>query len=180
MEPQSPPPLTPEEIYALKLRTSGGFWILEDKTLVIQGKDKNASLTRKGYVLTPCCFLVGGTAREKVILKCTCHDAKEEYSIISNTLPIFQSEKDFVDFVSLREKKACMHVKTVLLPLFYIWDSITYSEFIKDYDETDVPMLDGPVAFLCDHPRLIAVNDGITWAVFGRLEGRSAPQQVPQ
>ena len=160
------PPLTPEEMYALKLWSAGafiGYFIMEDKALIVREKDKNCALTRKAVVITPCSFSVGGSQREEIVLKCSCSDAKSENSIISETLPIFDRDRNIEHFVSLRNKNACIHVKTVMLPLFQVQENLPYADFLKKYDDDDdgddnetVAMIEGPVADLIEAPRLIA------------------------
>ena len=173
MDQQEEQSLSREELYALKLRSNGSFWVLDDKSLVIRDKGKNVQLTRKGVVLTPCSFSVQGQYLEKVLLKCTCVDAKSEYKILSNSLPIFQMEKSLLDFVSLRQQKACDHVKTALSSTFFIQDDITYMRFINENAEFDIETIDGPVAYLSEKPRLIAVHDCISWSVLGAFGAKS-------
>ena len=164
---------TPENLYSVKLRSADAFWLLEDKSIVIREKDRNFALTRNGVVLTPCSFFAHGTGVECTFLKCSCAHAKNEYSILSDSLPMFEMEKNLRDFAALRQKNACIHVRTVMNPIFYIKDDLTYEAFVSNHQEFDIPMLDGPVAHLSDRPRLIAVHDQITWSVLSSFGAKS-------
>ena len=169
------PSVSPHEIYGIKVKESNSFWILEDKSLVIRERDKNLNLTRKAFTITPYTFSSQDEVmHHEVVLKCSCEEGKSESKIITQSLPLFQTKDALSDFVKKRREKVCFHVKTVSLPLFTLTDSQSYYQFVNDTRDLEFPCHEGPIAFLSETPRVIAVNDEISWSAlvpFGKHSG---------
>ena len=156
---------TPEELYALRLRGAELYWLLEDNTIAVRDCGEVYGITRRGVVLTPCSFIAENV--QKSILKCSCQDGMSENILISDTLPIIESELRLNDFIKRRQKNYCIHARTVLLPSFFIKDGITYANLINPNTEINIPVIEDSIAYLSERPRLIAVNDEVSWSILG-------------
>lgn len=70
--------------------------------------------------------------------------------------------------------KYCDHAKVVSSSSFLVDDGIRYLDLVRDQEEVSLPLYEGPVAPLSEKPKLIAVDDGISWAVLGAFGSNSA------
>ena len=157
------------DAYVQKLLMTKHFWLLDDNYLIIRERDKTNRLSRRAVVVSPQTFTSQDNYESRVtILRCSCPQAEEEHKLISKAPICFASTNKLQHFADSRREKYCIHLLAALSENFIVRGEISYRDLLIDYDN-DIynEEENGPVSFLLDLPKLIAVHDGMTWGVMG-------------
>ena len=162
------------DAYVKKVVETGNIWLLDHNCVVICTLDKSNRLSRKAVLITPTSFTSQQNYQlRETIFQCSCIEAEKEHLLISKAHVCFASTKQLECFADSRKEQYCIHALAALNENFLIRGEMSYWALINEHECDDNLANDGPVSFLLEVPKLIAVHDGLTWGVLGPFGARN-------